>query len=223
MGDSGTVGGGFQGWPPQALAWFEGLERDNSRAWFQAHRDTYERCVRAPLDALVAELEPAFGQGRARVFRPNRDTRFSADKSPYKTQAAAMIGAYYVQVSADGLTAGAGYHHMARDQLERYRPAAAGVAGAELAQLLAGYERDGLELWGEEVRTAPRGWSRDHPRIALLRRKGVVVGRHDPPTPWLHTAAARQRVEELWRAARPLVAWLERQVGPSGLPERERP
>jgi uncharacterized protein (TIGR02453 family) len=229
-----THGAGFQGWPEEALAWFEGLERDNSRAWFQAHRDTYERCVRAPLEMLMAELAPAFGQAsapgqaaevaaEAKVFRPNRDTRFSSDKSPYKTTAAATVGAFYVQVSADGLMAAAGYHHMAPDQLERYRAAAADDPGEELARLLAGYERDDLELWGEELRTAPRGYARDHPRIALLRRKGVVVGRHDPPAPWLHTPAARDRVEELWTAARPLVAWLDREVGRSELPERARP
>src|SRR4029453_9772842 len=203
---------GFQGWPPDALTWFEGLERDNSRPWFQAHRDTYERCVRAPLEALVAELEPVLAQapgtGPTKIFRPHRDTRFSADKSPYKTTAAAMIGAYYVQGSADGLMAGAGCYHMARDHLGRRGAAAAGDAGAELAQLLAGYRQDSLDIWGEELRTAPRGSDRAPPRAALLRRKGVVVGRHDPPAPWLHTAAARERVERLWRAARPLVGGL---------------
>src|SRR6266536_95846 len=97
----------FAGWPPEALAWFEGLEADNTRAWFQANRAAYERSVRAPLEALVAELQPSFGE--VKVFRPNRDVRFSADKSPYKTQASAVVGGYYVQLSANGLLAGAGY------------------------------------------------------------------------------------------------------------------
>jgi uncharacterized protein (TIGR02453 family) len=211
----------FAGWPPEAIAWFEGLVADNSRAWFQANRDTYERCVRAPLEALLAELEPAFGQ--AKVFRPNRDVRFSADKSPYKTWAAAVLGGYYLHLSADGLLAGAGYHHMAPDQLERYRAAAgADASGSELAGLVEALERGGAEIGSEQLRSAPRGWPRDHPRIRLLRHKGLTVYRSWPPAPWLHTAAARDRVESAFRDFQPLMAWLDHEVGPSQLPEEGR-
>ena len=214
----------FAGWPSEAIAWFEGIEADNSRAWFQANRDTYDRCVRAPLEALVAELEPSFGGGReAKVFRPNRDVRFSADKSLYKTWAAAVVGAYYVQVSANGLVAGGGYHHVASDQLERYRKAAgAEASGTELAGLVDAIERDEAEIGGDQLRSAPRGWSRDHPRIRLLRHKGLTAYRTWPPEPWLATAAARDRVESAWRGFQPLLDWLEREVGPSQLPEDQR-
>jgi uncharacterized protein (TIGR02453 family) len=212
---------GFAGWPAEAIAWFEGLAADNSRAWFQANRDSYERCVRAPLEALLAELEPSFGQGK--VFRPNRDVRFSTDKSPYKTWTAAVVGGYCLQLSADGLLVGAGYHHMAADQLERYRAAAgAEASGGELAGLVETLERDGTELGGEQLRSAPRGWPRDHPRIRLLRHNGLTAYRSWPPAPWLQTAAARDRVESAWRGFRPLLAWLDREVGPSQLPQ-ERP
>lgn len=112
---------GFGGLPAGAFAFYEGLEADNSKPHWLERRDVHERDVRAPMDALVAELTDEFGE--VRVFRPYRDTRFSADKSPYKTEIAATIGHGYVQLSADGLRTGAGMRHMAPDQLDRYRRA----------------------------------------------------------------------------------------------------
>ena len=111
----------FRGWPVEALEFFEGLEADNSKTYWHQHKDTYETLVRAPMEELVEELAPEFGEGR--IFRPYRDIRFSADKSPYKTNIAANLGEGYVQLSADGLGVGSGMWHMAPDQLERYREA----------------------------------------------------------------------------------------------------
>ena len=113
----------FKGWPDSALDFYDGLEADNSKAYWLDHKDVYERDVKAPMEALLAELAPEFGESR--LFRPYRDTRFSRDKSPYKTAIAARIGDGYVQLSANGLMAGAGTYHMAPDQLERYRAAVA--------------------------------------------------------------------------------------------------
>lgn len=73
----------FDGFPAEAFAWFAGLEQDNSRAWFAAHRDTYDLAVRGPLEDLLAELAGELG-GSVKMFRQHRDVRFSADKSPYK-------------------------------------------------------------------------------------------------------------------------------------------
>src|SRR5437763_7702200 len=112
----------FTGWPAEAIEFFEGLEADNSKAYWQDHKDVYERCVRAPMDELLAELAPEFGPGK--VFRPFRDVRFSKDKAPYKTTIAATIGAAgYVSLSTDGLGTGSGMYMMATDQLDRFRKA----------------------------------------------------------------------------------------------------
>ncbi len=70
----------FSGFPPEAIAFFEGLAADNSTAFFDAHRETYETCVREPLEELLHELYPQYGA--AKVFRPNRDVRIATDKSP---------------------------------------------------------------------------------------------------------------------------------------------
>jgi uncharacterized protein (TIGR02453 family) len=205
----------FKGWPDSALAFYEGLEADNSKAYWLDQKEVYEREVKAPMDALLSELTAEFGESK--LFRPYRDTRFSRDKSPYKTAIAARIGAGYVQFSADGLFAGAGMYHMMPDQLSRFREAVASEkAGQKLDGVVAALTKGGLNVHAmEELKTAPKGYPKDHPRIALLRMKGLVASRAWEPAGWLSTAAAKKRVVDVLRGTRPLLAWLEVNVGPS--------
>src|SRR5919106_6505864 len=139
----------FRGWPAEALEFFEGLEADNSKTYWQRNRDVYDRSVRAPMEQLLEELAPQWGEGR--IFRPYRDLRFSADKSPYKTNIAAMVGDGYVQLTADGLGAGCGMWEMAADQLESYRTAVSeDRSGRKLADLVGKARAAGLEVTGHE-------------------------------------------------------------------------
>jgi uncharacterized protein (TIGR02453 family) len=211
----------FRGFPTEVFEWFAGLERDNSKAYFTATRELYERDVRGGLEAMLDELAEDFG-GEVKVFRQQRDVRFSADKSPYKTRTYGVIGGrLYAQVSASGLYAGTGYHQMAPDQLERFRAAVADDgAGPALADAVAGR---GLDIAGESLRTAPRGYPRDHPRIELLRRKALIAGRQVPPGDGIPRDAALAHVAGAWRAAAPLNAWLDEHVGPSAEPVRRWP
>ncbi len=147
--------GMFSGFSADAFAWFADLERDNSKAYFTASRDVYETQVREPLEELLEELTAEFG-GVVKMFRQNRDVRFSPDKSPYKTTTYGILyevtvpgHGLYAQLSARGLYAGTGYYRMARDQLERYREAVAGDAGGVLEQATAAAEAAGLELAGD--------------------------------------------------------------------------
>src|SRR5947208_14433367 len=135
----------FRGWPTEALEFYEGLEADNSKTYWLDHKQVYDEQVYAPMAALLAELEPEFGPGR--IFRPYRDVRFSADKSPYKTSIAATLDqGGYLQLTANGLGAGAGMYHMAGDQLDRYRRAGAGGGtGPKLTELVAGDPRQGQQ------------------------------------------------------------------------------
>lgn len=212
----------FKGWPDAALAFYEGLEADNSKAYWLDHKVVYERDVKAPMDALLAELVAEFGEPK--LFRPYRDTRFSRDKSPYKTAIAATIGSGYVQFSADGLFAGGGMYHMMPDQLTRFRRAIdADKSGTRLERAVATVTQSGLDVHApEELKTAPRGYPKDHPRIELLRMKGLVAARSWEPAAWLRTAAAKKRVVETLRATRPLLAWLDANVGPSTMAEAGR-
>ncbi len=212
----------FRGWPAEALEFFEGLEADNSKSYWERNRDVYDRAVRAPMEALLEELAADWGEGR--IFRPYRDIRFSSDKSPYKTNIAATVGDGYVQLNADGLGAGCGMWEMAPDQLERYRDAVSDDAsGADLEAVVERARTAGVDVSGHGVlKTAPRGFPKDHPRIELLRYKGIVTWKDWPAAAWLGTRRAKDRVDEFFRHSAPLGAWLRTNVGPSTLPEGRR-
>ena len=204
----------FTGFPLEAVEFYEGLEADNSKAYWQAHRDVYERAVLAPFHELADELEAEFGG--ARFFRPNRDVRFSADKSPYKTQAGAMLdGGGYVQLSSAGLGVGAGYYMIEPDRLAALRAAIADDrTGPQVEAIVADLRRAGAEVRArDELRTAPRGYPKDHPRIELLRYKGIAMMKTWPVGAWLGTRKAKDRVVTTLRAGVPLNQWLLRNVG----------
>jgi uncharacterized protein (TIGR02453 family) len=206
----------FRGWPEEALEFYEGLGADNSKTYWTEHRTVYETQVRGPMEELLAALEPEFGPGK--VFRPYRDVRFSKDKTPYKTHLGAWLSAGgYLQLSAEGLAGGAGMYEMAPDQLDRYRRAvAADRTGTELQDVIAGIERAGIEVHGRgSLKNAPRGYPKDHPRVELLRHKGLTTWKQWPPAAWLGTAAAKARVVGLLRTSRSLRDWLDAYVGPS--------
>jgi len=195
---------------------FEGLEADNSKAYWQDHKGDYDHHVLRPMNDLLVDLEPEFGDGR--IFRPYRDVRFSRDKSPYKTNIAATLSeGGYISFSADGLGAGSGYYMMASDQLDRFRHAIDDDrTGKELEKLVTTLERAKIEVSAHDsLKTAPKGYSKDHPRVDLLRRKGLIAWKHWPAGSWLGTAQAKKRVVDLLHAAQPMCAWLDKHVGPS--------
>jgi uncharacterized protein (TIGR02453 family) len=203
----------FTGWPVEAVEFYEGLELDNSKAYWQQHKSVYADCVEAPMEALLAELADDFGTGR--VFRPYRDVRFSTDKSPYKLNCAAQLPGGYISFSADGLFAGSGLYMPDAEQLQRFRAAVDDArTGIELESIVTTLRRGGYDVGAHDVlKTAPRGYPKDHPRIELLRNKGIVMSRSWPVGPWLGTRKAKERVVTCLEAARPLLAWLERSVG----------
>jgi uncharacterized protein (TIGR02453 family) len=217
----------FCGFPAEGLTFFDALEADNTKAFWTAHKDVYERAVKEPMEALCAELGDEFGP--LRIFRPYRDTRFSKDKSPYKTSAAAMGeaedgGHYYVHIAATGLFVGSGYYHMAGDQLERYRAAVDDDRTGEAVQAITtALAQARYDITAHDaLKTAPRGYAKDHPRIDLLRRKGLVAGKQWPVARWLQTAETKKRIQAAWRDFAPLNQWLTTNVGPSELPPDER-
>jgi uncharacterized protein (TIGR02453 family) len=219
----------FEGFGPEVHKWFKGLEADNSREYFAANRDFFEHSIRDQLEALLTELSGRFG-GDVKVFRQHRDIRFSADKSPYKTNTYGILyGAQiapeglYASISANGLVAGSGYHIMARDQLERYRDAVVDQReGPQLGKAVAKAEKAGLELWGDTLATAPRGYPSDHERIELLRRKSLALGATLKSERGISRTDGLQFVSKTWRAAAPVTGWLDRHVGASTMPRDRR-
>ena len=207
----------FTGFGEGVVEFYDGLIADNSKAYWTDQRAVYEADVRAPMQALLADLEPEFGPGK--IFRPYRDVRFSNDKTPYKTHCGATAGPFYIQVGADGLLVAGGYYQMASDQVARFRTAVDDERrGSDLEKRLAALE--GLTVAGETLKTRPRGYDPDHPRIDLLRHKGLYAWRAWEPDDVLHEPGTRDRVAATWRMLRPLTEWLDDHVGRSEQPRR---
>ena len=205
----------FRGWPAEAIEFFEGLMADNTKAYWQDHKADYEKLVRGPMEELLNELATI---GAGKIFRPYRDVRFSKDKAPYKTNIAATVeNGGYISFSADGLGVGSGYYMPAPDQLERYRAAvAADKTGPQLVKLVDKLRKDAYEVNGHDaLKTAPKGYPKDHPRIELLRQKGLIVWKQWPVAAWMGTAQAKKRIVDVFNASKPMNAWLDKHVGPT--------
>jgi uncharacterized protein (TIGR02453 family) len=188
------------GIPAEAVAFYAELEQHNTREWWAEHRDRYEELVREPLLALTDALADEFG--RATLFRPYNDVRFRHDKSPLKTEQAAIVQVsegmgYYLRVSAEGLTVGGGSMHHASDQVTRMRAAVDDEeAGQHLGSVVESLRHKGFQIGGEVLKTrAPA---------------------------WLSTGAVVRHVRDDWRAVRPLQDWFAAHVGPSTIPMRQR-
>src|SRR5919106_610364 len=204
-------------WPPEALDFLRELEANNDRDWFKANRERYDRHLVEPARELAARLGDL---GEPHLFRPYHDTRFHM-RPPIKEQLGVAIGhggagGYYFELSLDGLLVAAGMHHPASDQLERFRRT------IDDGRRAAGFERavkaataGGLELAEPGLKRAPRGFPLDHPRIDRLRLKQLAIYRRHPLEPWLHEPACDELIRTELEAARRLVAWLRKHVGPS--------
>jgi uncharacterized protein (TIGR02453 family) len=218
----------FEGFADAKMKFFRALAKNQDRAWFAEHKHEYEAGWAAPMTALMTELRqrldgayPHVELGDPKVFRIHRDVRFAADKTPYKTSVSGVLtarsarkvtespAAVYVQLGLESFV-GAGLYMMDAPTLARYRAALLDDGrGAALAKMVAALEKKGFTATaGEELKSAPRGVDPEHPRIALLKKKGLVVS--FPPIPdgivashaladWIATEAKR---------AAPLVTWL---------------
>jgi uncharacterized protein (TIGR02453 family) len=217
----------FEGFPDDGLVFYEGLEADNSKTYWTRHKAVYDAHVKAPLLAMLEELAPEFGT--AKVFRPYRDVRFSNDKTPYKTHQGAVIhppgtaGAWYVQVSADGLRVSGGCWRLESDQVARYRRAVAdGVQGPRLQAEVDRLAAAGWAIEGESLTRVPAGHDADAPRMDLLKRKALHASRAWEPTEWLHTRRALEEVRTAWRDLVTLNAWIDDNIGATTKEVRRR-
>jgi uncharacterized protein (TIGR02453 family) len=219
----------FTGFPDEGLVFYEGLEADNSKTYWTEHKGEYEAHVRAPFQALLDEVAPEFGT--VKLFRPYRDVRFSADKTPYKTHQGAVVrpeegvlGAWYVQISAEGLRVAGGVWRMESDQVARYRRAVAdGVQGPRLVAEVERLTAVGYGIGGDRLTRPPKGFEvDDEVRADLLLHKSLTANRQWEPADWLHERAALDRVRTAWREFAPLNRWLADNVGPTTKEIRRR-
>jgi uncharacterized protein (TIGR02453 family) len=206
------MSGGFTGWKGDFKGYFLGLRANNSKTYFDTHRARYAKDIKDPMVALLADLEAEFGP--ARLSRPNRDIRFSTDKSPYKTNLYAITeGGGYVALDAEGLVAGGGRHMMEPPQLASFREAVdSSASGKKLVAILAALREKKYDLAGQELKRVPPPYPQDHPRGDLLRYKRLYYWQAWKAGPWIAAPGARERVAQAWRDGADLNAWLARQV-----------
>jgi uncharacterized protein (TIGR02453 family) len=217
----------FSGLPVEGIDFFEQLAADNSKTFWADNKHRYLEYVKAPMTELADELAEF---GPFHLFRPHNDLRFSKNKPPYKTHQGAYGeleggSGYYVQFSAEGLMTGSGYYAMAKDQLQRFRELIdADHTGNELAGIVAAMRKQKYDVTAiDTLKTVPRGYPKDHPRVELLRMKGCLATKNFGSPKWIHSKGAANRIRNTWNGARPLTDWLDAHVGPSTLPPDDRP
>ena len=221
----------FTGFPAEGLGFLAELKEHNDKAWFEAHRATFESALVAPGRALVTELgerlqrevspalrvEPKIGGS---IMRQHRDIRFSKDKSPYKTyfglwfwdgeERSSTRPGFYLGFSAEELTLGAGKHGFEDEQLKAYREAVMDERrGAALANIVANVRAQGsYEIGGQTYKKVPAQYESDHPRADLLKHTGLHAELREPAGARLHGPQLVDYVMEHYRRLAPLVVWL---------------
>ena len=154
--------------------------------------------------------------------------RFSKNKAPYKTSNYGVVrvpgteSGLYVSISSGGLHSGSGYWQMAADQLARYREAVTGPDGPALDAAVGRMEASGIKVWGEALKTAPRGLPKDHPLVRLLRLKDVLAGDELGPEATLDGRRPKDFARSVWDRSREVMGWMDAHVGPSQIPPEAR-
>ncbi len=204
---------GFNGFGHDTVKYYLALEENNNREWFHANRGIYDTNVAFPLKALASELEAKYFP--VKVFRPYRNVRFWPDLPPLNEHASLIANnvgnaAYYLRLDADGMLLGSGTFQPTKNQLTIFRKIADSDIGAkEIRKVLATVQKSGFELNAESaLKSAPRGFDKDHPNIDLLRLKSLALFQHWAPQPWLFTPECLIHITTAWKAASPWVEWL---------------
>jgi uncharacterized protein (TIGR02453 family) len=187
--------------PAETMRFLRALKRNNRREWFNAHREDYESFIRQPMTAIVERLAVdlrAFGpelvaSPKVSMYRIYRDTRFSENKTPYKTHAAAVFptrglakhegAGVYFHISPEEVWIGGGMYSPQPPQLFAVREHIAG----HLRQLRAIVESPGFRkqlggLEGATLKRVPRGFAKDHPAAEYLKFTRFIAGAEFAPT-----------------------------------------
>jgi uncharacterized protein (TIGR02453 family) len=215
----------FEGFNPDSIIFFQELGQNNNRDWWLANKSRYETNVRQPILDLIDAIGGEYGT--VKTFRPNRDTRFSSNKDPYKDQISfvaygATGNACYLQLSEEGLFVAGGYWQPGKDQLERFRALVDdNRLFGDMEATIDALAESGFELSNEgALKTAPRGFDPNHPRINLLRLKTLAISKSIPVQEWFFTKDALDRIRKEWDTVMTWNEWLASNVGATTEPVR---
>ncbi|WP_051669535.1 DUF2461 domain-containing protein [Bryobacter aggregatus] len=219
---------GFPGFPKEALQFFQGLEKNNNREWFEKKKPVYEEKVKAPMIELVAALNQellAFApehivEPKKAILRIYRDIRFSKDKTPYKTNIAADFhrhnlgkgegASFYIHLTTKEFMIAAGVYNPLPEHLKLYR---AWIADhhAEFRKIVENQKLKNLmgELQGEVMKRTPKGYLPGHPAEDLLKRKMYIFWTSLPPE-LAETSALLGEISKRMKALTPFIEFLNR-------------
>ena len=227
----------FEGFPKKGMEFLKRLKKNNRREWFAKHKDEYEAHVKLPMQSLIVALQPHFARfaseydfhPRRSLFRVYRDTRFSKDKTPYKTHVAAHavlrgkpkgLGAsgYYFHIEPGEVYVGAGIYMPEGEQLKKVRRAIAdhseeflGIVQSARFKKIFGE----LEMKDDRLKRIPAGFEADHPMADWLRYKHYFAGVSLPESKCYKESFVNE-VARVCDAATPLVKFLNRALGVGG-------
>ena len=211
---------------PQTVAFLRALKRNNRREWFQAHKDQYDAVVREPMIALIERLAGEFAAfapdlvatPQVSMYRIYRDTRFSADKTPYKTNVSAVFphralskhggAGLYLEVAAQHVWIGGGMYmpepshlHLVREHiaanLRRFRSLVGSPA----------FRREFGQIEGTQLQRVPLGFPKDHPAAEWLKYKQFLAIREEPAA-FASSPGYYKAVVSAFKTLAPLIAFL---------------
>ncbi|HEX6512560.1 MAG TPA: DUF2461 domain-containing protein [Chloroflexota bacterium] len=223
----------FAGFPPGGFNFLLELQTRQSRDWFKANRNRYEELWARPMEALLAELPerlkdvfPDMPRAQRHLFRIYRDTRFSADKSPFKTHVAGhmairpheegdwSVPSVYIHFGLDETVAALGRWELDKEALQVFRQAVADDRrGAELQNMVEKLKTEGFGLSSHEgLKRVPPPFPQDHPRGELLKLKGLAVSVEDIPEELMPSSAILDWLSDRFHQAAPLALWMDKHL-----------
>ncbi len=186
----------FEGFPKESVGFLKKLKKNNSRHWFNAHKEDYEQFVKFPMQSFIASMQPLFADfapqfdvhPKRSMFRIYRDTRFSKDKTPYKTHMAAHFvlrgkpkgfegSGYYLHIAPGEVFLGGGIYMPDNDQLKKIRKTIAEQSKEFLAIMnKPSFKKMFGTINGQKLSRPPKGFEPDHPMIEWLKMKQFFTG-----------------------------------------------
>jgi len=220
----------FSAFPKEGLQFLQLLKRNNNREWFQKHKGNYEKHVKQPMAHLIEALHAEFQEfapemiasPKVSAYRIHRDTRFSKDKSPYKTHVAAVFprsglgkhggAGFYVHIAPDELLIGGGLYMPLPEDLNAVRGHIFENPKAFLRIVEnAAFRRNFGTVEGEKLMRVPRGFPSDSVVAEYLKHKQFLASRNFPPK---HATAPAfyKNLIETFQAMLPLIRFLNEPI-----------
>ena len=220
----------FQGFSEETVRFFRNLKRNNNKVWFDNHRERYESAVLEPAEAFVRSMGSrirrfspgimAIPKVNGSLFRIYRDTRFSVDKSPYKTNMGIYFwdgnkprmesSGYYFHLEPPHMLLGVGMYMFPKSMLDIYRKAViSSESGRSLTRIIKRiHSMPGIEIGGKYYKRIPPGYDMNHPNAELLLHNGLHAGMETRIPEEFYSKDLLDYCEKYYKTLEPLHRWL---------------